>query len=529
MVAVFARLKWRLVVNRLRRTSGSSRVRLIVGWSLAILVLIAAAFGLALLRTVPDAARITITALYTLQFVAWGLSPIVAFGVDETVEPGKFALLPLTPRTLQTGLLVTAVVGYLPVANVLVLIGASIGLSTHWWMLVPALVCAGVQLLLCVLFSRALSSAMGGLMSSRRGRDIGLLAGFFVFVAYFAINFALNSASGPAALATGAKSSASVLGWLPLGGLAQLPGRLAAGDWGGVLITAVEVIALSAGLWFWWAATLRTSLTTVPSTTESSAPAHQTRGTDVARSLFGTARLVGRRDLVLTWRDPMRRMTLMMIVLLAIAWPLIVIRGHYAVLGVLFPTWLIGAGVANAYGWDGSALWLQLVAYADRMRARGEILGHAIGALIPGTVIVVLAEVFLVAIKDDWHILPGATGLILSALLGATATAGLLATTFPQAVRQSRRTMFASSIPGQKGRAAAATFLTLAGELVIGIPAGVCLVLSIVVNPVWGWIGLVVGVVVGLAAMWVFSSVAARRYLERGPEILAAVSAGDRL
>ncbi len=187
------------------------------------------------------------------------------------------------------------------------------------------------------------------------------------------------------------------------------------------------------------------------------------------------------------------------------------------------------AQIANAYGWDGSAIWLHLVAYGDRRRARGEVLGHAISGIVPGLVIVLVAEAVLLSIRGDWAFAPAATGLALSAMCGAVGTGAVLAAVLPQAVRQSRRTMFANSIPGQKGRATASTFGILGGALVVAIPSGACALLDLLSDRAWGWIGLVVGIVVGLGCLAVASSLAGRRYLERGPEILAVVSIGDRL
>ena len=64
-----------------------------------------------------------------LQLVAWMLAPLVAFGVDETVDPTRFALLPIRPPVLQRGLLVASLVGYLPMPNAIVLLGGAIGIG----------------------------------------------------------------------------------------------------------------------------------------------------------------------------------------------------------------------------------------------------------------------------------------------------------------------------------------------------------------------------------------------------------------
>ena len=163
MVGVFASLKWRLVTSRLRAATGVKRVGLIVALVRAGRCSSACwPFGLAALRQVPDIAVPVLITVFTLQLVGWVLTPLVAFGVDETVDPARFALLPIRPQTLQRGLLVTSLIGYFPIANMIVLIGAAIALGVPWSVLPVAVVCAVVQLLLCVVLSRAASTSMSG-------------------------------------------------------------------------------------------------------------------------------------------------------------------------------------------------------------------------------------------------------------------------------------------------------------------------------------------------------------------------------
>ena len=51
--------------------------------------------------------------------LGWLLLPLVFFGVDETLDPARFALLPLSRRTLVTGLFAAALIS-VPVFAVLV-------------------------------------------------------------------------------------------------------------------------------------------------------------------------------------------------------------------------------------------------------------------------------------------------------------------------------------------------------------------------------------------------------------------------
>jgi ABC-2 type transport system permease protein len=254
-----------------------------------------------------------------------------------------------------------------------------------------------------------------------------------------------------------------------------------------------------------------------------------------AGSVTGTgamAALVARRDAVLAWRDPMRRLPWLIVLFMAVFWPLVVFRGaagFLAVFGVILGSWMAGSQSANQFGVEGSGLWLHLVGYADRGRARGEVLGHALAAIVPGAVCVLIALVTVSSVRGDWELTPAAAGVCLAALLGACAIASWVSAALPFAMPQSRKSLFASSVPGQKGRTSGAQLLILLGGLVSAIPAGGLAVLAGTIDPAWGWAALIVGVLTGLVMLAVAIPATANRYLATGPEILAVVAAGDRV
>ncbi|SDP30413.1 ABC-2 type transport system permease protein [Nakamurella panacisegetis] len=536
MVGVFAGLKWHLVSSRFRRASGAMKAWMIVGWCAAVVALAAVVVGLVSLRGQPDVARTLAVSLFTVQMVSWVLAPLVAFGVDETVDPAMFALLPLSTATLQRGLLVTSVIGYLPVANVVVLIGTAVALSSTWALLPIALIAAGAQLLLCVVISRAASAAMSGLMSGRRGRDLGMVLGSLIFLVYFGFSLALNRASVSgtegargSSIGNGARVVSRALEWGPNGALAALPsfvhdgnvGRLLAG-----LVTAAVGIGLG---WWWWNRALRTSLTTTPSTSEGSAPVRRTDGRKaVASSLRGMILLIMARDRRLTWRDPMRRIPWVTVAALAVVWPLLVVPGHGSLFAVAFPAAMIGMQAGNQYAVEGTGLWLHMVAFADRTRARGEVLGHSLFAIVPGTVVVVAAVIVQAVIRHDLQWVPPAIGVCLALMCGSVASAGYTSARLPYAMRQSRKSMFANSIPGQKARTTGSVLAAVGGAAVIALPSAALVVLAVKVSPAFGWAALLVGPLTGAVAIVLLSARAASIYLARMPEILATVAVGDR-
>lgn len=523
-------MKWRLMTSRLRSMTGLKRAGAIIGLVGLAALLGVVVWALATLRQVPQIGYLVASGVFVGQLVAWMITPLVAFGVDETVDPQRFALLPLRVGQLQRGLLASALIGPLPIANFITLVGLAIGLSFRGWMLPIALLCAILQLLTCVVFSRAAAAAMASLMSSRRGRDLGVLVGFCLVVAYMAVNLVLNSAN-QAGFGSAAGSVASVLTWTPPGALATLPMLIAAGNWTRVIVAVVTVGVFLALGWLWWSRTLRRSLTTIDSTTSGSAPARGLLGGQaVAGSVSGTARVVGSRDLTLIWRDPMRRMPWLLSLFLAIGWPLLVFRGAaMAPLGCALGALTLGAQAANFHGVEGSGLWLHVVSFADRVRARGEVWGHMLASVLPGAVVTVIGVVVVAIVADSLALIPAAIAVSWSALVGACSAAAILSAYKPYAMPQSRKSMFASSAPGQKLSTFIVTLSVMLGGAVAAVPAGAMAIAQLRTGHTWwGWLAVLFTLLCAPLLMSLASRLAADRFLATAPETLAVVSVGDR-
>ncbi|WP_111765301.1 hypothetical protein [Nakamurella deserti] len=526
MVALFVSLKWRLLTSRLRAATPGRRVVTLVALAVALLVAAVAAFGLSLLRELPAYAVTTAAVLLASQLVAWMLTPLIAFGVDETLDPQRFALLPLRRGDLLRGLAVSSLVGWLPAVNTILLVGVAVMVSPSWGVLPVALACMALQLLLLVTLSRAASTALAGLMSTRRGRDLGMIVGFGVFVVYFAASLALGQVSSGAGFGDGVSAAGRVLGWTPPGALARIPTLVHDGDLGlaaVLLLIALAGIALAA---LWWGRSLRRSMESGTSLTESSSSASGEH--DFGPAAGGTARVVAGRDRLLTWRDPMRRLPWLMVLVFIVLWPFLVVRGHGSLFAVAFGALMSGTQVGNQFGVDGSGMWLHLVAIGDRNRARAEMVGHLLVALVPGSVIVVVGVFVQALLRDDLAWVPAALGLCLASLVASAGLASYMSAVKPYAMPQQRTSMFASAAPQHKSRSLAVAATVLFGGLGVALPGVVFAVLTVTVALWWGWVGLVAAPAIAAAVTWRLVQVAATRYFEQGPEIFAEVRTGDR-
>jgi ABC-2 type transport system permease protein len=112
MVVAFVRLRLRLTINGLRGQS----------WRLALFVLgvllgIAFAVGGYSVLAIPGLLHDTRAAGIVLPLggaaiiLGWLFLPLVFFGVDESLDPAGFALLPLSRRTVIGGLFVSSLAG----------------------------------------------------------------------------------------------------------------------------------------------------------------------------------------------------------------------------------------------------------------------------------------------------------------------------------------------------------------------------------------------------------------------------------
>ena len=250
MVALIVGLKWQLLRNGLRRS-----IPQLVGLIIAVLyglgVLVAALSGLVALRfSLPsDVARTAITLGGSAVVLGWAILPIIAYGIDETLDPARFATFAVPRRQLVLGLLLSSLVG-VPAA-----VTAILGLATviTWSRSVPAMaitpVAAVVAVFTCVALSRVTSAASFAISRRRRGKEALLLLMLLLSLGFgAATSSVMKQVSSPGLL----QHLADVLGWTPLGLAWAVPADFADGAIGaGLLRLALALVFLVAALLAW--------------------------------------------------------------------------------------------------------------------------------------------------------------------------------------------------------------------------------------------------------------------------------------
>lgn len=528
MARLFAALKLRLVRNGLRRAPGKI-LALILAVVFGTVVGGGVLVGLAALRGTGRTATDVGNLLFTLLTLGWTVFPPLLFGADETLDPARLALLPLTRRELMTGLLAASAVGIPAAVTSLALIGALIGLSGGPASVLVGLLAVGLELALCLSLSRAVTSALSGLLRSRRGRDLSILVGAALAVSVQVLNLGaqrlLRSTDGHAVL-----SVADRLRWTPPGLAAAAMGDARDGRYGLATLELAVVAATVVLLLAWWHRTLARSLTTADASSSIPTRARPKPFAAHLPQLTGRAGAVAAKDLRYAWRDPRRKTAWVSALLLgAIVPSAAAATGTGLHPGTVFVVCsvaaLAGMQSFNAIGLDGAATWVNLTTTDSPADLVADLAGKNLAVTLIAVPALAAVGVTLAALSGGWGLLPlalAAAGCLLGVALGV---GNMLSVRAPYAVPERPTGAFATTGAGQGCAIGLLALLGLASVLALLVPpAAVMLALYTVAPDGWGLLGLVLLPAYGAAICWVGRRLAAAALLERMPEVLAAIS-----
>ncbi|WP_236031176.1 ABC transporter permease [Paractinoplanes lichenicola] len=454
--------------------------------------------------------------------VGWLLLPLIFFGVDESLDPARFALFPLRRRTLITGLFAAALAG-LPALSTLAATAGMVNTVADLGGALAAMVqLVGILggLLVCVAVSRAVTSAFATALRSRRSRDLA--------VVLFAVLAALLGPLQLALLAGAERADwnafavlADVLGWTPLAapyamGMDVVEGRLWA-----VPLRLLIVAATIAGLLRWWGATLESAMVGTEggrragSNEEITSPTGLLLGRRLPRTRFGA--LVARESRY-WWRETRRRAALITFTVAGLFLPLsLTVSGGPAGPMTVFVGAIAAIALANQFGYEGSAYAANLTAgVPGRVEIHSRATAHALFVLP----LLLLVAVVVGAVSARPERIAGDLGLLL-------ATYGVgLGFVLPMSVRAAyplpeSTSPFAVSSGGGMAKGLL-TIAVMIGTLVATAPLQI---LAYTLGGVWLWIGLPAGAAFGCAGYLIGSAVAADWLDRRSPELLAAVTA----
>jgi ABC-2 type transport system permease protein len=391
MARLFVQLKLRILRNALR-SSVRGKTTFLISTAAAVLVAAGTFAVLAVLRG--QSASVDLTAvIFTLFGFGWLLLPLMAFGLDSTLDPATLSLYPLRTRPLAVGLLAASATGPWPAANVIGLLGVTIGLARGG----PGELVAVLAVLLEVLFSmvlaRCVTTGLANVLRSRRGKDFAA----FLFVPLIAC-YELFTQVVPRLAASGQLTAASFDGvdpwlrWLPPGLAAHAIADASHGRPGLAVARLALLAAVTVVLAWLWVRALGRAMVSADTSTQS-AKVHA-RALPLGR--YGLRGAVIARYWIYQRRDPMLLSIWGITAVIMVASSSSALFGSQRhpgtlLLGAVLGAAFVGVFHANAIGITGPAFIFEAMALNSRRALRDYLAGQNI-------VLAVIAAPLLVAV-----------------------------------------------------------------------------------------------------------------------------------
>ncbi len=517
MVAHLLRLKLTLLRNGLRRSVWQT-VGLVVGALYGLGVISLAVPGLFLLGTAdPEVIRMVLVPMGAVLVVAWWVVPLVAFGVDATLDPARFVTFAIPRRDLLAGLALSGLVG-LPGATTAVVVLATV---LTWRQdpvaAVVALPCAALTLATAVIGSRATTTALSSFVGRRRYRE-------FLAVATIVLVFLLGPLVG--GLTTGLRAGrdslpalAQGIGWTPWGAAWAIPADVAVGDWGGAGGKLALALATLATLVVVWDRSLTRALV-APASSGRARRRSRERGLGAFGRLPATPTgAIVARCLTYWLGDPRYAAVVVVVPLFPV---LVYFMAGGRVTGALLLTgpvaafvlgWTISADIA----YDSTAFWTHVAA---PIGGRADRAGRVVAAVVVGLPAMLVLVGASVAVTGRVTALPALIGAGTALLFTALGWASVVSARVVYQVPRPGENPFGS----QQGTSMAAAVSQLIGWTVIlgvSVPVLVLTVLSVTRGSVvLGLIALVLGIGQGLVALAVGIRSGGRTLDGNAPELL---------
>ncbi|MGR0219551.1 hypothetical protein [Agromyces sp. ZXT2-6] len=518
MAAQFLRLKLRLLRNIFRRSAWQVvgiTVGLVYGLGAAVVVFAL----LAGLRASDDVelVRDALVVAGSAVVVGFLLVPLI-FGVDDTMDPRRFALFGLPDRSLALGLALAAIVG----VPALVLAIALAGTVVTWSRGVPetllALISAALAFATCLLAARLTAGLGGLLLETRRAREVGGVIGVLLVVMAAPVLVALSTvdwvSSGRRALA----AVGGVLSWTPLGAAFSVPGDAAAGAWGPAVL---KLAIAGATVWLAWRAWERLVAKMLVTPGREAAPRSYHGLGWFGRTPQGPTGAVAARSITYWFRDARYWVSLVMVPVtpLLVVLPLAIAGVPMTYLGLIpvpLVCLLLGWSLHNDTAYDSTAVWLHV---ASGVRGVADRVGRIVPVVIAGILVIGLGSAVTVFILDDWRLLPSLLGVSTALLLAGLGIGSVTSASLPYPVVKPGDSPFQQ--PQSSGTITALVqSVAMLGALLVAAPAMVFAGLGILVDPAWHGASLAAGVGLGILVLVVGVLVGGRVFTRRGPEIL---------
>lgn len=470
MARLLVELKLRMLGNALR-SSTAARTSFILSTTAAALVAIGTFWALAQLRFLSGSVDLT-TVIFSIFALGWLLCPIFAFGLDGTLDPATMALYPLRTRPLVVGLLAASAAGAWPAANVLGLLGVTVGLAHGGLGVLVAFLAVVLQVLFCIVLARFAITSLARLLRSRRGKDLAI---FLIIPVGITLELLIQVL--PRAAASGSLGAASFAGvdswmrWLPPGLAAHAIQDASTGHPGDALLRLALLVAVIAVLGVLWVRSLARALVTADTTTGSS----RVRNAALPLARYGLRGAVAARFLKYQHRDPASLANWPIAVAVMFICSASTIVGPHQHPGVVVASAVFGAAFAGGYranpvGQAGPAFMIEATALIGRREWRAYFSGQDIVYGAIATPLLIGVSIALGVLVGDQAEGVTAAAVSVAGLGAALAMGNIFSVVLAYPMQKRAGNPMPQPAQGYTGHAAGAIFGTLASVAVAAIP-----------------------------------------------------------
>lgn len=527
MVATLLKLRFRLLANTLSREVWRL-VFTIIGALYALGVIAMLGVGAFFLGFAGVDLSAPAVAAGVVLTVLWVVVPLLAYGVDDTLDPARFALFTTPTPAFGAGLILA---GAVTIPGLLTL-GGLLAMTLAWVSspaAIPAWIIAAVLgFAICLTLARVCTTAAATQLRSRRGRDVAAGLGMVLILGAALLPSAMDGidlqgiwdASGPVL---------AVLAWTPLGAPWAIPGAVAAGSFGlGAAYLVVSLAWLAAILYLW--VRLLGPAMTMPA--EASAATRKGKGTfALPQRLHETFRLplpsaaVAARALRY-WRSDPRYFTQALTVILigpVLAFVLFLtpeLSLQLMLAMPVFTAFFAGWALHNDTGYDSTAIWMHI---ASGARGRDDRLGRAFAFLTWALPAVLAMTTLVLALSGNWQYGPALFGAVLGIFGGGLGFSLAVSGFVVYPVQPPGTSPFSTTGMGAFGFTLLVQSVAAIATFGLAIPAMVTAALGVFLAPGWGYVSLAVGLLTAIASVWAGIVLGGKFLDQRAPNHLLAI------
>ena len=517
MVAALLSLRFRVLANTLRRNT-LQLLAVIFGGLQTVVILLIALAGLTALRDYPlPVQQATVVIGGVAVTLGWFLIPLIATGIEPTLDPLKLSAFPLSVTRLMLAMTLVGATWIPGIATLLVSIATALT-----WRATPgpawaAVGCGVFATLTCIVGSRMTASLSANLVAGRRRRDRLAVAvvGLIVLLGPVALAVVLGLRSDAPFPAT-----AEVLGFTPFGAIWSVPGQLVAGHPAAALGSlAIALVTLALMLVIWRASLLAT---------------FRYRGGGAGRRQVAAGRLgvlgavpanpagaIGARSLIYWARDARFARQLVLVPLMPALLILLgtLVRANWlAYLGPPIVAGLLPLTLFAVISYDGTAFALHL---SSGVRGVDDRIGRAAAMLVFALPALVIVSLVSLGVVGGWSDLPAVFGLSLGVLLSGLATVSVSSASIVVPVARAGRNPFTAQA-GSGMTSIAGSYAVTGVTLALAVPELALGIVALVVHSAaLGWVTLAVGVLWGAGSLVIGVRLGGRILDRTGPALLA--------